>query len=98
MTPSSTRPTSSSCTVSSSLDADDLDEAQLTGWMQSINALRLVLGTILDVSEEHPDLDPDDPRFEPYVLYDELSWLLGHIVSALAEALPDPPEAAGATT
>ena len=84
-------------TVESTLDADDLDEAQLTGWMQSINALRLVLGTILDVSEEHPDLDPDDPRFEPYVLYDELSWLLGHIVSALAEALPDPPAAGAAT-
>lgn len=77
-------------TVEATLDATEVDEAQLTGWMQSINALRLVLGTVLDVSEAPPELDPDDPRFEPYVLYEELGWLLGHIVAALTEALPEP--------
>jgi len=77
-------------TVEATLDATQVDEAQLTGWMQSINSLRLVLGTVLDVSEEPPDLGPDDPRFEPYVLYEELGWLLGHIVAALTDALPEP--------
>jgi hypothetical protein len=78
-------------TVEATLDATDVDEAQLTGWMQSINALRLVLGTVLDVGEEPLQLDPGDPGFEPYVLYEELGWLLGHIVVALSEALPDVP-------
>ena len=32
-----------------------IDEAQLTAFMQSINSIRLVLGTLLDVSD-----DPDD--------------------------------------
>lgn len=82
-------------TVESTLDATDLDESALTGWMQSINALRLVLGTVLDVGEEQLHLDPDDPRFEAYVLYDELGWLLGHIVAALTEALPEPSDPSG---
>lgn len=79
-------------TVEGTLDATEVDEAVLTGWMQSINALRLVLGTVLDVSEEPRELDPDDPGFEAYVLYEELGWLLGHIVMALTEALPDVPD------
>jgi hypothetical protein len=76
--------------VESSLDAEEIDEAGLTGWMQSINALRLVLGTLLDVSDDGLDLDPDDPRFEPFLLYESLGELLYFIVSSLSEALPEP--------
>ncbi len=82
-------------TVEATLDATDVTDGELTGWMQSINALRLVLGTVLDVSEEPPEPDPSDPRFEPYVLYEELGWLLGHIVMALSEALPPVSDDAG---
>lgn len=76
--------------VEASLDADEIDEAGLTGWMQSINALRLVLGTLLDVGEEPMALAPDDPRAEPYLLYESLGQLLHYIVWSLSEALPEP--------
>lgn len=82
-------------TVEATLDATDVAEAELTGWMQSINALRLVLGTVLDVSDDPPEPDPSDPDFEPFVLYEELGWLLTHIVMALSEALPPATEEAG---
>ena len=42
--------------LEASLEADELTEAELVGWMNAINSLRLVLGTRLDVSED------DDPR------------------------------------
>ena len=38
-------------TVEASIDAEVLTEEQLTAWMQAINSLRLVLGTLLDISE-----------------------------------------------
>jgi hypothetical protein len=71
--------------VESTLEATELDEAQLAAWMGSVNSVRLVLGTLLDVSE---DLDigalPDDaPAIESYALYAYLSALLEEIVGAL---------------
>jgi hypothetical protein len=63
-----------------------VDEATLYGWMQSVNSVRLVLGTLLDVREDHDefeDLSPDDPRYSEYALYGYLSGLLHEIVVAL---------------
>ncbi|MBN2623491.1 MAG: DUF2017 family protein, partial [Acidimicrobiales bacterium] len=48
-------------TVEQSLDGSDLDEAGLTAWMTTLNSLRLVLGTRLDVDEDLPPLAGDDP-------------------------------------
>ena len=66
-----------------------VDEPTLMGWMQSINAVRLVLGTLLDVDEE---LDPahlseEDPDFAEQALYGYLSGLLYEIVEALSTRL-----------
>jgi hypothetical protein len=74
--------------VAASLEARELDEAGLQAWMGAINSLRLVLGTMLDVSE---DLDvrrlPDDePDLEAFALYTYLSALLEEIVEALASS------------
>jgi hypothetical protein len=79
-------------TMESTLDADTVDEGELTQWMHTINALRLVLGTALDISEDEADieLDEDDPHFHLFILYRVLSWLLGWIVEALTAALPPP--------
>jgi hypothetical protein len=79
-------------TMEATIDADVIDEAELTQWMHTINALRLVLGTALDISEDDADtdIDPDDPRFDLNVLYRVLTWLLGWIVDALSAALPPP--------
>lgn len=68
--------------------ADDapLDEAQVIAFMQSINALRLVLGEFLEVDDD-PDRDEvSDARRESdeHQLYQYLSWLLDWTVRALS--------------
>jgi hypothetical protein len=66
-------------------DAAPLDEGGLVAVMQSINSVRLVLGTMLDVSDD-PDGEEVHPGMEQspeYALYGYLSWLLDHCVRAL---------------
>ena len=61
-----------------------VDEGQLLAVMQSINSIRLVLGVILDVSDD-PDLREVSERFEgspEYHLYGYLSALLDACVQA----------------
>ena len=64
------------------LSADELDAL-----MRSINSLRLVLGTLLDVDEDEfvAHLDEDDPAYGQYQLYSYLGWLLGWIVTVQTE-------------
>ncbi len=66
-----------------------VDEATVLSWMHVINDLRLVLGTVLDVSEDDHHVDDDDPRAEGLELYHVLGVLLESIVGALRSALPD---------
>ena len=63
----------------------ELDRSQLTAWMTTINSLRLVLGTRLDIDEDLPDIDPDDPEAMAYAVYLFLTELLALIIRALAE-------------
>ena len=71
--------------VEASIEATELEEQQLMSWLGAVNNLRLVLGTMLDVSEElEIGVLPDDaPDIEAYALYAYLSSLLGEIVDAL---------------
>ena len=64
-----------------------LDEGGLTAFMQSINSLRLVLGTMLGVSDD-PDaeVDPGHVESAEYQLYGYLSWLLEWSVRAATRA------------
>jgi hypothetical protein len=63
--------------------ADELTPDQLTAWMHAVNALRLVLGTMLDVDEDDPfAVDPEDPNAREYMLYGYLGLLLEEIVQA----------------
>jgi cytochrome P450 len=73
--------------VEETVDADRLSEEQLNVWMRVINDLRLVLGTILDVSEDEDpeELDADDPRAPMRGLY----WYLSMLLQAAIEALDD---------
>ena len=62
------------------------DEEQLVAFMQSVNAIRLVLGTMLGVTDD-PDVDEVDEQIESspeYHLYAYLSWLLEHCVRAVS--------------
>jgi hypothetical protein len=72
-------------TVEASLDATELSEAQLMAWMSSVNSVRLVLGTMLDVSEELDigDVPEGVPDVESYALYAYLSGLLGEMIDAV---------------
>jgi hypothetical protein len=76
-------------TVEASVDATTLNEEQLTAWMQAINSLRLVLGTLLDITDDDQELgfDPDDPEARTQALYGYLGGLLDEIVDAQLEAL-----------
>jgi hypothetical protein len=68
------------------IDSDRLSEEELLAWLSSINDLRLVLGTRLDVAEDLSELDvpPGDPRAESLALYAYLSILEEDAVAALS--------------
>jgi Domain of unknown function (DUF2017) len=70
----------------SSLRASELTDAEAMSWTQSLNSIRLVLGTMLDVSEdsEMSEIAVDDPEYGSYVLYGYLSELLDEVVQALS--------------
>jgi hypothetical protein len=70
--------------VEASVDAELLDIDQLTAWMQAVNSLRLVLGTMLDITDDDQELsfDPKDPNARTVALYGYLGGLLDEIVDA----------------
>jgi hypothetical protein len=73
-------------TVNEALRASDpVSEETMISFVQAINGLRLVLGTILDVSEDQDpdDIDEEDPLAGELHLYNFLSWLLDWAVRAL---------------
>lgn len=63
-----------------------LDDAAMQGLLQSLNAVRLVLGTLLDVGEMHDPggVSDDDPMIGEHHLYQFLSFLLECAVEALS--------------
>jgi len=60
------------------------DEGQTIAFMQSINAIRLVLGSLLGIDDDDPPDDADNAAPPEYQLYDFLSWLLEWTVRALS--------------
>jgi hypothetical protein len=76
--------------VEATLDGGDLDDDAMSAWMGTLNSLRLVLGTRLDVDEELPPLDSADPLAPAYAVYEYLGWLLSQVVDALSRDLPPP--------
>ena len=75
--------------LEATVDAEELDEEQLLAWMGSINDVRLVLGTRLDVSEDMGErpFDDDDPRAQAYAVYGYLAYLQESVVHALSAGL-----------
>ena len=70
--------------VEATVDAELLDIDQLTAWMQAVNSLRLILGTMLDITDDEDELsfDPSDPNARTVALYGYLGGLLDEIVDA----------------
>jgi hypothetical protein len=69
--------------VEASVDAKSLTADELAAWMQAINALRLVLGTMLDITDDDDELSfsPSDPNARTMALYGYLGGLLDEIVT-----------------
>lgn len=72
--------------IEDTLGAEELTEEQLGTWMRSINDVRLVLGTILDVSDddEPTGAHADDDTAALHATYSYLGYLLERIVDALS--------------
>ncbi|MDX2381577.1 MAG: DUF2017 family protein [Acidimicrobiia bacterium] len=67
-------------------DGERLDEPSTIAFMQSLNAVRLVLGTMLGISDDDSADDADDNESPEHQLYTFLSWLLEWTVQALTPA------------
>ena len=70
-------------TLERSAKAEVLTEDDLLAWMGSMNAIRLVLGTQLDVTEDMIAIDPDDPRAPVFGVYGWLGMLVERGIEAL---------------
>jgi hypothetical protein len=64
--------------------AELLDEGQTVAFMQSINAVRLVLGAMLGISDDESADEADAADSPEHHLYDFLSWLLEWTVRSLS--------------
>lgn len=71
-------------------DAETLTAEQLGSWMGVLNDLRLVLGTMLDVTEDEDPIDMESPEAETQLLYRYLGEVVHHMVEALTTSLPEP--------
>jgi hypothetical protein len=72
--------------VIATLERDELTEDEVWLWLRSINAIRLVVGTRLDVSEDEDSLvepDEDDPDASLWHAYQLTSIILQELVLAL---------------
>ena len=66
------------------LDRDDVD-----AWLGTLNDLRLVLGTRLEVSDDgEPDLPDDDPRAAALQVYGWLGWLQESLLRCIEPRVP----------
>jgi hypothetical protein len=73
-------------TVLATVDGETITPAEAEAWMSALNAVRLTLGTSLDVSEDRDptDIDESDPRLHQFLVYDLLSALLGALIAAMS--------------
>jgi hypothetical protein len=73
--------------VTDALDPDRtelMNEGETIAFLQSINAIRLVLGTMLGITDDETADDADDGTTPEHQLYDFLSWLLEWTVRSLS--------------
>jgi len=76
--------------IEATVDEDNFSRHDLEAWLTGLSALRLVLGTRLDVSEDGTDVDAHDPSASAYAVFDWLGYLVHAAVGALIPGLPPP--------
>lgn len=62
-----------------------LSEGETFAFLQSINAVRLVLGSMLGITDDESADEADEQDSSEHHLYDFLSWILDWTVRALSE-------------
>jgi hypothetical protein len=79
-------------TLRDTVDGDHLTAEQLHAWARVLNDVRLVLGTLLDVSEDTDVLAvaPEADDATQRVVYVVLSSIVDDAVEALSAGLPPP--------
>ena len=61
-----------------------LDRDQVDAWLSTLNDLRLVLGTRLEVTEDTPlEVPDDDPHAQALLVYGWLGWLQESLLSCV---------------
>lgn len=65
-------------------DGRTFGEGETMALMQSVNAIRLVLGTLLDITDDESAEDADENDSPEHSLYSYLGWLLEWTVRALS--------------
>jgi len=88
--------------VAATLDAVELDDAEAAAWLGTLNDLRLVLGSQLDLDIENADdgdgdrADEGEPGADAMrrAVFDYLGWLVASFTDALATGLPVVPDEA----
>lgn len=68
--------------LQASVDDETISIETADSWMNTINQVRLVLGTQLDVSEAQVEIDEDDPLATNHVIYQVLSHILEELTHA----------------
>jgi hypothetical protein len=66
------------------LESGPLDEAATIAFLQSVNAVRLVLGSMLDITDDDDADAAEEGESSEHQLYVFLSWLLEWTVQALS--------------
>jgi len=63
----------------------ELSREQAETWLTALNDVRLALGVALEVTEDMPEMLPDDdPRADHLPVYHWLTWVQDSLVTALA--------------
>jgi hypothetical protein len=70
-------------TMEETLDADRLTDDQLLAWHATVNALRLVLGTRIGITEATSGDDLEGDALAAFELYDDLTMIESWIIEVL---------------
>ncbi len=76
-------------TLAETARATVLNEEQMGEWMSALNDLRLVLGTVLGVTDDEGWI-PSGPADSEVVIYHYLTVLQSELIDVMEQWLPDP--------
>ena len=68
-------------TLAKTADATELSEEELDAWLRALNYIRLWLGTLLDIREDDPQDEPEDPAHLLYYLLTAWQELVVSVLS-----------------